>query len=246
MLSKTISANFNVTKTDFLTKPVLVRSNTNCYLFVLISGFDQATHFTSVGNKQNFYNYKFRIRIPFYLKIENYLCEHFFQMKLLDNSITPANFTKRLELEKAKAVSTEYENKIDFSLQEEDKHFKITSNKEEALILPETETNTLRSAAQNVAPFDLVIKITDAKIGFKVDDIYMKLMFFINSESSDVSNNCIPRIIFTKENYLDIKSVLVLPFYEDEDALLKQQKNPRSFLQKLRKMKKSRMVDLFK
>ena len=246
LIPKSMLANFNITKSNPAIQLKLVNSDELCYLFIVESGFDQATHFTSVEQEQNFYNYKYHIKIPFYLKIEKDLCEELVRMKLMNNSITPFSFSKKLRLEKAETVQVGYNNNFDFSFREENKQYEITSSKEEAAILSETEKNAMCNFTYKLGPFDLIIKISDQKTNFKVDDVYMRVVFlFCSAKITSVSSKCFSRIVFSNENFFDVREIFVLPFSEEENARLKQQTNPKQFLKTLKKMKKSRETELF-
>ena len=247
LISKILFANFYITKSASVIDLMLVESDSSCYLFCLEHGFDQATYFTSIDKEKNFYNNKFHIKVGFYLKIEKHLCEDIFNMKLINNSITPRKFYNKLQLLKAEIIQIDYNNTLNFSLKEENKQFEIVSSKKEAKIIQDEEINILRGLTYDLKSFIFIIKISDEKINFKVDDVYMHSFFlFQTDETNDAFNTCSSRVIFTKENLLALKSVLILPFSHDECLLLNQQTNPRKFLQRVKEMKTSREVEMFK
>ena len=248
LISNVIVANFSVSKSHFSIKLVVVNSDNCCQLFIINSGFEQATHFTSIEKEQEFYNYRYHINIPFFLKIKKDICEDLFKMKLLDSSMTPFSFYKKLQLEKAEVVKVDYSNNVNFSLRKKNKCYELTSTKEEAIILPETEARVFREYVCDLNQFGVVIKITDKKVNFRVDGVYMQLLFlFFDLETSKNCCDCFCRAFFTDENYLEIKEMFILPFYEEENILLKEQyTNPKKLLQIVKKIKRSRVVELFK
>ena len=247
LFSNSMQANFTVSKSHSTLKMILVDSDSFCHLFIINSGFDQVTHFTSVEKDQDFYNYKYHIGIPFFIKIEKDVCKNFFKTKLVKNSITPCFIYKKLGLEKAEVVRVDYDNKINFSLKKENKCYKLTSSTEEAVILTKIEACAFHELTRNSDPFDFIIKVTNKKVNFQIDDIYMQVLFlFSDIKTTRESFNRYSRIIFTRENFLDIKDMLIVSFYDGENSVLTQEINPKEFIQKLKKIKKSIKANLFK